>query len=141
MAASSVMLAPCLTAEADRAVRVRRTWGAYHRAGSTPVPHTPRRQNESAPHRPGRPASVPAGAVTPPAGPDLPENGPERDDHEQGGDQVEHDRGIGPQQPEADRDGVGRQAGVELGGEGPHIAFPVAPPDQMLRERVVPEDA
>jgi len=49
MAASSVTLALFLTAETDRTGRVRRTWGAYHRAGPGPVTRTPQRQNESAP--------------------------------------------------------------------------------------------
>src|SRR5436190_4074927 len=138
MAASSVTLAPCLTAMVDPAARAHRTWGAYHRG--RPFIRTPKRQNESAPTARATDSAlvVEITASAAPDLPELPEDGPEGDNHEQRDDQIEHHRDLGPQQPDADRDGIGRQAGVELGADGPHVIFGVVPPDQMFGHRVVP---
>jgi hypothetical protein len=105
-------------------VRARRTRGAYQ-PGAGP---SPLRQATFLPPGGYRPA-------------DQPDDGPERDDHEQGDGEVERDRDVGLEKPDTDHDGVGHQAGIELRRKAPHVGFGVVPPDEVFRDRVVPKDA
>ena len=105
-------------------MRARRTRGAYQ-PGAGP---SPLRQATFLPPGGYRPA-------------DQPDDGPERDDYEQGDGDVERDRDVGLEKPDTDHDGVGHQAGIELRREAPHVGFGVVPPDEVFRDRVVPKDA